>query len=273
MIEQFSEADKLEKEIEKKQKKEKDLETKIEKLKDIESEYEERLNLKSIKVKNLEELEKTGFTIQDLKKLKMMLIEIAVENNITDIEQIKIKFFELFEKLEDRMALESKNNAAMQLNLILENKIRTNRQILHCQNEVGDILKNLFQKGITENEIVAAKALIDTYSYNSSSTGVRGREEGNNISKTNIKHENLNLSSSSNNNNSNYNWKKECEKSIRSLILYLIPISIFSIDLKKIKSDIDRFRTSLPSILENDKILDFDNDDVKGQEGVADSII
>jgi len=81
------------------------------------------------------------------------------------------------------------------------------------------------------------------------------------------------LSSSSNNNNSNYNWKKECEKSIHSLILYLIPISIFSIDLKKIKSDIDRFRTSLPSILENDKILDFDNDDVKGQEGVADSII
>lgn len=112
------------------------------------------------------------------------------------------------------MALESKNNAAMQLNLILENKIRTNRQILHCQNEVGDILKNLFQKGITENEIVAAKALIDTYSYNSSSTGVRGREEGNNITKTNIKYENLNLSSSSNNNNSNYNWKKECEKSI-----------------------------------------------------------
>jgi len=214
VIEKFSAGDKLEKEIERKQKEEKDLETKIEKLKDIESEYEERLNLKSIKVKNLEELEKTGFTIQDLKKLKMMLIEIAVENNITDIEQIKIKFFELFEKLEDRMALESKNNAAMQLNLILENKIRTNRQILHCQNEVGDILKNLFQKGITENEIVAAKALIDTYSYNSSSTGVRGREEGNNITKTNIKYENLNLSSSSNNNNSNYNWKKECEKSI-----------------------------------------------------------
>jgi len=171
VIEKFSAGDKLEKEIERKQKEEKDLETKIEKLKDIESEYEERLNLKSIKVKNLEELEKTGFTIQDLKKLKMMLIEIAVENNITDIEQIKTKFFELFEKLEDRMALESKNNAAMQLNLILENKIRTNRQILHCQNEVGDILKNLFQKGITENEIVAAKALIDTYSYNSSSTG------------------------------------------------------------------------------------------------------
>ncbi len=145
----------------------------------------------------------------------MMLIEIAVEHKITYIEQIKSKFFELFEKLEDRMALESKNNEAIKFNLILENQIRINRQTLHSQDVVGPMLKNLFEKGITENEIVAVKALIDTYSYNSSSTGVRGREEGNNIAKTNIQHENLNLSSNNNNNNnnSNYNWKKECEKS------------------------------------------------------------
>jgi hypothetical protein len=91
---------------------------------------------------------------------------------------------------------------------------------LHCQKEVGDILKNLFQKGITENKIVAVKALIDILLHNSSSIGVGGGE-GNNIAKTNIKHKIFkNLSSNSNsnnNNNSNYNWKKGCEKSTFSI--------------------------------------------------------
>jgi hypothetical protein len=50
---------------------------------------------------------------QEVKKLNSIFIEIAVEHNITNKEQIKAKFFELFEKLEDRIALESKNNAAM----------------------------------------------------------------------------------------------------------------------------------------------------------------
>ncbi|HET8793786.1 MAG TPA: hypothetical protein VFM31_08330 [Nitrososphaeraceae archaeon] len=154
----------------------------------------------------MEELEKTGFTIQELKKVIRILIEIAAENQITNKEQIKTKFFELFEKFEDRMSLESKNNTAMQLNLFLENQIRTNRQTLHCQGVVGDILKNLFEKGITENQIVAVKALIDILSYISSS-------EGNNSIKKNIKYESFaKLYLNNNNNNSNSNWRKEYEK-------------------------------------------------------------
>jgi hypothetical protein len=277
VIEKFSNLDKLEKEIENKQKEKNNLEINIERLKDTESESEERLNLKSLKLKNLEELEKTGFTIQDLKRLKMMLIEIGVEHNMTSIEQIKAKFFEECEKLEDRMTLESKNNAAMQLNLILENMIRTNRQIFHCQEVIGDILKNLLQKGITEDQIVRVKALIDRHSYNLTLTGLEGRgEEGNNIAKTNIKHENLNVSNKSNNynNNRNYNWKKEYQKSIHVLIPYLLTMYIFFINLEKIKCDGYRFRISLSPILDNEKILDFDNDDdVKWQGSVADSII
>ncbi|HET7643361.1 MAG TPA: hypothetical protein VFK40_07620 [Nitrososphaeraceae archaeon] len=206
VIEKFSNYYTLEKDVESKQQNKMDLETNIEKLKERESEYEERIDLKSIKLKILEELEKTGFTIQELKKVIRILIEIAAENQITNKEQIKTKFFELFEKFEDRMSLESKNNTAMQLNLFLENQIRTNRQTLHCQGVVGDILKNLFEKGITENQIVAVKALIDILSYISSS-------EGNNSIKKNIKYESFaKLYLNNNNNNSNSNWRKEYEK-------------------------------------------------------------
>jgi hypothetical protein len=101
VIKKFSDLERLEKEVENNQKEKKDLEMHIEKLKDKEFEYEGRLNLKYIKLKKIEELEKTGFTIQDLKKIKMMLIEIAEQQNIPYIEQLKVKFFELFEKLED----------------------------------------------------------------------------------------------------------------------------------------------------------------------------
>jgi hypothetical protein len=183
VIEKFSDLDKLEIEIENKQKEKNDLEIHIQKLKEKESEYDDRLNLKYIKLKNLEELEKIGLTIQDLKKLKMIFIEIVREHKITDIEELKAKFFELFEKLEARIALENTNDSLLKTSLILENKIRINRQTLHCQDVVGPILKNLFEKGITENQIVKMKALDDILLYNSSTTG------GNNIANTNIKYE------------------------------------------------------------------------------------
>lgn len=243
VIEKFSDLDKLEKEVENKQIVKNDLEMNIEKLKDTNSEYEYELNLKSIKLKNLEVLEKTGFSIQELKKIKMMLIEIAVHSNITNIEQLKAKFFELFEKLEDRTALESKNDSLLKTSLILENQIRINRETLQCQEEVGDILKNLFEKGIRENEIVAVKALIDILSYIPSS-------EGNNSIKKNIKYENF-TNLYFNNNNNNGNRRKEYEKFKWSLNIILV---LYQVDLSKIQCDIDKLiisDSSFPSTISN----------------------
>ncbi|HEX5185523.1 MAG TPA: hypothetical protein VFV86_01420 [Nitrososphaeraceae archaeon] len=273
VIEKVSDQEKLEKDVESKQRKNNDLETNIERLKERESEYDERLNLKSIKLKILEELEKIGFSTQELKKINMMLIGIAVEHNITNKEQIKAKFFELFEKLEDRIELENKNNLLLKTSLILENQIRINRQTLHCQEEIGPILKNLFENGITENEIVAVKALIDILSYISSSVG-------NNTVKKNIKYGNFaNLSTTTNNNSSsstscnrNNNWRNEYEKVKWSLILNLI-LALNQIYLSNIQSDKDMIINSdfiYPSPISNYENSDSDD---KKREGIADSII
>ena len=190
VIEKFSDLNTLEIEIENNQKKENNLEKDILKLKEREFEYDERLNLKSIKLKNLVELEKIGFTIQDLKKLTSIFIEIISEHKNLNIEQIKSLFFELFEKIETRIALESENNAKMELNLILENQIKSKRQTLHCQEVVGPILKNLFDSGIGEIDIVAMKGISDLF-LNS---------RGNDVKKLNIKPEVImNISSYSNN--------------------------------------------------------------------------
>jgi hypothetical protein len=267
VIEKFSDLDKLEIEIENKQKQKNDLEIHIEKLKEKEAEYEDRLNLKYTKLKNLEELEKTGFSIQDLKKLISILIEIALEYKITDIEQLKAKFFELFEKLEDRIALENTNDSLFKTSLILENKIRINRQTLHCQDVVGPILKNLFEKGITENQIVKMKALDDILLYDPFTTG------GNNIANTNIKYENIrNLSINKNNNNNN--WRKEYEKVKGSPIIKIILVLVLNgVVFSNIQHVKDRFKnyscSSFPST------FSYKNSDLadRKQEGVADAII
>jgi len=102
-----------------------------------------------------------GFSIQDLKKLKSILIEISLDHQHLDIEQVKALFFELLEKYETRIALENENNVLLQLKNILENQIKIHRQILHCQKVVGPILKNLFDSGIEESDIVAMNALLD----------------------------------------------------------------------------------------------------------------
>jgi hypothetical protein len=164
VIEKFSDFQTFQNEIESKQKIKNDLEIDIKKLEETKFDYETRLNLKYIKIKNLEELEGIEFYIQDLKKLKAILIEISSEHNV-NIEQTKMQFFELLEGYETRIALETENNRLLQLDNILENQIKSKRQILHCQELVGPILKKLFDYGIEEKDILAIKAWIDIIVY------------------------------------------------------------------------------------------------------------
>ncbi len=159
VIEKFSDLKTLELEIVSKQKIKSDLEIDIKKLEETESDCNDRLSLKHIKLKNLDELENTGFHIQEIKKINGILIEISSEHNV-NIEKIKVQFFALFESYETRIALESENNILLQLDNILQNQIKSKRIILHCQELVGPCLKNLFDYGIEESDIIAIKAYL-----------------------------------------------------------------------------------------------------------------
>ena len=87
-------------EIENNQKIKNNLNINTKKLKEKESEYDNELNLKHIKLKNLDELEPiVGFSIQDLKKLKSILIEISSHRMNFNIEQVKDYFLNYLKKL------------------------------------------------------------------------------------------------------------------------------------------------------------------------------
>ena len=68
-------------------------------------------------------------------------------------------------RFETRIPLESENNSLLQLKNILQNQIKSKRQTLHCQELVGPCLKNLYDYGIEESDIIAIKALIDILFY------------------------------------------------------------------------------------------------------------
>jgi hypothetical protein len=59
------------------------------------------------------------------------------------------------------MSLQRENNRLLDLSNILQNQIETKRLALLCQMLVGPILKNLFDIGIRESDIVVIKVLID----------------------------------------------------------------------------------------------------------------
>jgi hypothetical protein len=172
-------------------------------------------------------LEKTGFSIQDLKKLKSILIEISTEHKNFNIEQVKRLFFELLEKIETRITLESENNGLLQVTGLLQNQIKDKRHILYNQELVGPILKNLFDVGIRESEIIAIKALIDILLYAS----------GNNMEKLNEKQEVINdLSSYSNLKLAKENLKREINTILNTE------------NLEKIQNHINRLNKSSTTI-------------------------
>jgi hypothetical protein len=91
VVEKFSDLKTLELEIESKQKIKSSVEIDIKKFEEKEIDYNRRLDLKYIKLKNLEEMEKLGFNLQDLKKIKRILLEICSEHNL-NIEEITMQF-------------------------------------------------------------------------------------------------------------------------------------------------------------------------------------
>ena len=138
----------------------------IKELRKLELEYIDKLDLNSIKLTKLDELEKTGFGIQDLKKLKRTLIEISIEHNV-NLEQTKEKFFTDLDNYENNIASENKVNKLLEQIITLQKQIESKRLILCCQELIGPFLRNLINYGIQENNLISIQLLLDKLYYES----------------------------------------------------------------------------------------------------------
>lgn len=140
-----------------------EIESKAKNLKELEkteTDYKDKLNLKSIKLTKLQELENAGFGIEDLKKLKRALIEITKEHNLNS-EQMKDKFFNDLENYENKIASENEIKKLLEQISYLQKQIENKRLILSSQELVGPLLRNLLDIGIQENDIISILILVN----------------------------------------------------------------------------------------------------------------
>jgi hypothetical protein len=102
-----------------------------------------------------------SFGLQKLKQLYNIIIEIAIENNIPS-ENALSKFFADIEKgYDNNLGFESKVKEKKDELVLLNNQVNINRAILQLQPLIGPVMISLFQKGITEQDIMKVNQLVD----------------------------------------------------------------------------------------------------------------
>ena len=101
------------------------------------------------------QLKEIGFGLHRLKQLYNIIIEIAEENNISSEKEALFKFFADIEKeYDNKLGFELKAKEKKDELVLSNNQLNSNRTILQMQPVIGPALSSLFQKGITEQEII-----------------------------------------------------------------------------------------------------------------------
>ena len=117
------------------------------------------INENSLKLNKIEQLEKIGFGLQELKILDSTLKEIALENDLKNDLVIKRFFSDLteYEKTTGFRNLLEKN---VQENKNLNEQIAIARANLSAHKFLGSILQNLLNKNVTEKDIMDINAVL-----------------------------------------------------------------------------------------------------------------
>jgi hypothetical protein len=112
------------------------------------------------------QLEGMNFGLQELKQLLYAITEIAESNKISTDDAVS-KFLDDIEKeYDNKLGLEKKVKELKDELALLNNQVIYNRAMLQSQPSVGPILSNLFQKGMTEQDILVIGQIVDFYANN-----------------------------------------------------------------------------------------------------------
>ena len=114
------------------------------------------------------QLEVMGFGLKELKKLWNTVWEIAYSNNISSNEAY-LKFFkDLEEEYDNKLGFEIKVQEKKKELYHLKNQLNADRLALQLQPYLGTVLQNLFQNGVSEEDIINMTDVVSKFSQNSS---------------------------------------------------------------------------------------------------------
>jgi len=120
---------------------------------------EEKINSDLLKISKVQDLERKGFGLKELKSLYNTITEITKENNINSKQAIQQFFNQLneYDKYIDlKTKIENLNNQLANLNIQISNK----RTILSIQPALGEILQTLLRIGISEKDIADINSIL-----------------------------------------------------------------------------------------------------------------
>ena len=143
----------LEKEMEIKKRKCKLLKTDIEVLEEHDTKLLDTINSKILKLDCLDEIEKMGFNFADLKKFKMCLIEIAVENKMNQ-QEIKEEFFDRLSQYAYKIIVQKELERLNKLIPEVEKLLHKKRSNIAFQGMAEKMIQNLVDKGMDETDII-----------------------------------------------------------------------------------------------------------------------
>lgn len=167
IIQKINELENLNNKIEEKEKTLNMIQIDIETMKGINSRYSEVLNSKALIIDNVEKIEKLGIEIKDWIILKQVLNVISFENDYNiNPSEIKDRFFEILSQYRENRYLEKEKERLEYLVSELDKEVSKNRSVLLSQGSIGVILRNLLNKGLTENDIITVKIYVDTLKNN-----------------------------------------------------------------------------------------------------------
>ena len=108
-------------------------------------------------------LEGMGFGLKELKQLWHTIREIVEANNIPPKEAVSKFLKDIDEQYDDKLGFESDVEEKKEELAQLKDKINNNRLMFRLEPSIGPTLSNLFQKGITEHDIIGINQLVELY--------------------------------------------------------------------------------------------------------------
>ena len=120
---------------------------------------DEKINSNLLKLSKLQEFERIGFSLKELKTLYNTITEIAKENNINSKEAIQQFFNDLneYDNIVDfKKKVEDLRNEISHLGI----QIANNRITLSSQQYIGNILQELLKIGISEKDIADINSIL-----------------------------------------------------------------------------------------------------------------
>jgi len=159
-------------------------------------------------------LQEIGFGLHRLKQLYNIIIEIAEENNMSSPEEALFKFFADIEKeYDNKLGFELKVKEKKDELVLSNNQLNSNRAILQMQPVVGPALSSLFQRGISEQEIIKINQMVNEFEKEEDEINAKD-ENINNSSNISLKYKKTSLYQEVTDNIKNY---KEIKAKIKNM--------------------------------------------------------